>query len=76
MCVELMDNELNSGCFIVSSDVISFIVILMYTFSSLNIPVVPWWIKCQVKIDLFKGSDPPVNGTVYPSSFIVDVSYN
>lgn len=74
MCVELVDIELNSGCFIVSSDVISFIVILMYTLSSLNISMVPWWIKCQVKSGLFKGSEPPVSGTVSHSSFIVDVS--
>lgn len=74
MCVELVDIELNSGCFIVSSDVISFIVILMYTLSSLNIPMLPWWIKSQVKSGLFKGSEPPVNGTVSPSSFIADVS--
>lgn len=70
LCVELVDIELNSGCFI-SSDVIRFIVILMYILNSLN--MVPWWVKCQVKSDSFKCSEPPVNGTVSPSSFIVAV---
>lgn len=41
-CVKLVDIELNAGFFVVHSDAVSFILILMYTLSSLKIPMVPW----------------------------------